>query len=274
MYVCQEMRRSSRWIWNNLYKARKQNFQLGEESITDLFLLNLKHNLRRKLAINVFTKRQEALNGADWEWWIQGTSGNWLGMRIQAKILHLEENIYRYLDHKNKYGKQGDLLVNDASKYGLIPLYFLYTHWDKLQTNKQGHYLRVLTSYHCHTAQDYGCSILNPAAVKRKLNLCKSFTGRKQGECLRQNKSLEAWISDLLPMPYIFCHDPSVTGDLPSRVLSRLHSWNPDLNSMGLQSSAPPYVRQIIEGDLDDDSLSMEDSRLKGVMILQEQERD
>ncbi|WP_041273436.1 hypothetical protein [Desulforapulum autotrophicum] len=70
--------KNSVWAWNRLREARTLGYQLGEESITDFLILNLKKNGGKKFFINSFTRHAESLNGADWEWWFTGSSGMWL----------------------------------------------------------------------------------------------------------------------------------------------------------------------------------------------------
>lgn len=101
--------KSSAWAWDRLREARVHNFQIGEESLTDFIILNMKKWGARKIAIKTFTRHQESVNGSDWEWWFTGPSGAWLGMRVQAKVLNLASAKYEHLHYKNKQGQQVDL---------------------------------------------------------------------------------------------------------------------------------------------------------------------
>jgi Holliday junction resolvase len=55
---------------------------MGEETITELLLLELKRRHENEIKIVPFNRRQEARNGADWAWSFEGKQ--WLGMRVQA----------------------------------------------------------------------------------------------------------------------------------------------------------------------------------------------
>ena len=69
--------KNSSWTWNKLREARALDFQVGEESITDFVVLNIKKWGVGKISIDTFTRHAESLNGADWEWWFTGPSGKW-----------------------------------------------------------------------------------------------------------------------------------------------------------------------------------------------------
>lgn len=66
--------RNSAWAWSKLREARTLDFQVGEESLTDFIVLNIKKWGDGKIAIDTFTRHAESLNGSDWEWWFTGPS--------------------------------------------------------------------------------------------------------------------------------------------------------------------------------------------------------
>ncbi|MCE6787414.1 hypothetical protein KSA82_20750, partial [Acinetobacter baumannii] len=159
--------RNSAWVWNNLRDARKLNIQLGEESVTDFLIFNLTKSARKDLKIKSFSRNQEALNGADWEWWFTGPSGKGIGMRVQAKIITLLNDKYLSFKHKNKYGLQINLLEKDAKLKGMIPVYCMYTNWDpkKYKTPQN-------CGKHTSFVRHYGISLLSISnARKVKANI-------------------------------------------------------------------------------------------------------
>ena len=91
-----------------------------------------------------FKRNEEALNGADWEWWIlvnesyvkEYNSGNdnvaAFRFRIQAKKLMVDaSNNYHLFHYSNRNGLQIELLIERANKDKAYPLYALYTDCKK-----------------------------------------------------------------------------------------------------------------------------------------------
>ena len=57
----------------------------GEETLTDINLIELKRNLSALVFTEKFSRYREGREtSADWEWWIADEHG-WLGLRIQAR---------------------------------------------------------------------------------------------------------------------------------------------------------------------------------------------
>ena len=249
--------KNSAWTWNKLREARALNFQIGEESITDFIVLNIKKWGIGKIAVDTFTRHAESVNGSDWEWWFTGPSGKWLGMRVQAKVLNLTSEKYEYLHHKNKHGFQVDLLIDDANKNGLIPLYCMYTNWDpqKYKINWECH-------THKPTVRHYGTSILSPQTVKRLQ--------------LKSETRLSSVIVSLKPMHCLFCCSGFSAGDLPDRALGwlagagLLEGINDRVENEYLRNKAPYYVYQMLQGGLDDEFVDVNDNRLKRITVFRE----
>ncbi|MBT4290524.1 MAG: hypothetical protein HOD92_24625, partial [Deltaproteobacteria bacterium] len=198
--------KNSGWTWDRLREARKLGYQIGEESVTDFVILNLKKYGAGKLQVNSFTRHEEAINGADWEWWLTGPSGSWIGMRIQAKIINLQSEKFEHLHHTNKHGTQLDQLIKDASRNCLVPLYCMYSNWDPQ---------KYKTPKNCpadkNSVRHYGNSIVGIDVVK---NLHK-----------RKKKDLASIIRYLIPMHCIFCcKDYRTKGDLPVRAFEFMKS--------------------------------------------------
>jgi len=277
--------KSSTWTWNKLREARKLGFQLGEESITDFLILNIKKHGGSKLRVDSFTRHKESLNGADWEWWFTGPSGKWVGMRIQAKVLKLDTEKYEHLHHHNKNGQQVDLLVQDALRNRMIPAYCMFTNWEPSKYN---------TPWKCKShktsVRHYGTALLSSKKVKQ-------FSKKK-------TTHLSAIIEHLRPMHCMFCCSGSSIKDLPHRALHYAKSnglldfqFNTDKslsfekvrrefdNYVGdeeyrddkyfellIHDNPPYYVEQVISGELDGDFLDVHDERLKTVTIFREVE--
>src|SRR5690554_1030718 len=249
--------KNSSWAWNKLREARTLDFQVGEESLTDFLVLNIKKWGVGKISIDTFTRHAESLNGSDWEWWFTGPSGKWLGMRVQAKVLNVASEKYEHLHHKNKHGFQVDLLIKDAKKNGLVPLYCMYTNWDPK---------KYKASWQCNTykptVRHYGTSILSPYEVKKI-------------QCNKETR-LSSVINSLKPMHCIFCCSGFGGKELPDRALSWLEGigllGDIEVNSIEeyLRDYPPYYVNQLLEGELEDDFIDVQDERLKRVTVFKE----
>src|ERR1700674_228364 len=97
--LCATFCQSAIWTWNCLKYARQTGIQLGEESLTDLNLLNIQICHPSEVRTKKFSRNTEGkVTGADWEWWFGSPSG-WLGLRIQAKKLNNLSSQYDELDH-------------------------------------------------------------------------------------------------------------------------------------------------------------------------------
>ena len=106
--------------------------ELGEESITDYRILQLKRMCPEEVTVIKFNKSKESKAGADWEWWF-GCKNEWFGMRVQAKRLDLAKLEYSHLDHiiGKTQSRQVDKLIEDANVHDLYPMYCFYNHWNR-----------------------------------------------------------------------------------------------------------------------------------------------
>lgn len=97
----------------------------GEETITETNLLEIRRRHPNRIQLEVFTKHQEALNGADWEWHLVGRRMT-LKMRVQAK--RLQRNDVLRIRHRvgSTPNQQRDLLINQALADGMKPVYCIY----------------------------------------------------------------------------------------------------------------------------------------------------
>lgn len=99
-----------------------------EETLTDWILYQASLN-SQKIFYKAFKRNEEALNGADWEWWILTDScyqSYAYRLLIQAKKLNHCDN-YSAITYGNRNGMQIDLLLNSALERQAYPLYAYYT---------------------------------------------------------------------------------------------------------------------------------------------------
>lgn len=67
MTLCETFRRQAFWTWEQLARARALRVHLGEESLTDFNLLEIRSRHSDEVVTKTFTKAQEGILGADWE---------------------------------------------------------------------------------------------------------------------------------------------------------------------------------------------------------------
>lgn len=112
---------------HNLRFAHRPDVRLsyGEETITETNLLEITRRHPQRTRLQMFSKHQEALNGADWEWRIIG-SRRTLKMRVQAK--RLQRNDVLKIKHQvaSSGKQQRQLLIDAALADGMKPLYCIY----------------------------------------------------------------------------------------------------------------------------------------------------
>lgn len=260
MNIDEILLKNSNWTWDKLREARKVGYQLGEESITDFLILNLKSPAKNNLVVKSFTRHAEALNGADWEWWFTGPTQKWVGMRVQAKVINLAKEEYQHFDHSNKNGNQVDLLIQNARNKNMIPIYCLYTNWDP----SKYHHPSNCNTYK-KSIRQYGTALLSAQYVHTTI-------------VPKKIKKLSAIIHELKPIHCMFCSCFS-GNDLPMKVLHYAKSNNfIDSKSSSeydfyLIDNPPSYVTDILNDKIEKCSLDINDEYLKTITIFKEDER-
>ncbi|WP_336864668.1 DUF6615 family protein [Peribacillus frigoritolerans] len=133
MSVCSAIKDFSQLTWCILEGRFITNLSVGEETITDISLIQLQKNLGSSTKIEKFTKKKEDQIGADWEWWII-ERGKAISLRVQAKILS-QEMKYKSLNYVGKSKKvQIDTLINQAASDKCIPIYIFYNYVNTFPT--------------------------------------------------------------------------------------------------------------------------------------------
>ncbi|MFG2716942.1 DUF6615 family protein [Streptomyces sp. NPDC048416] len=138
----------------------------GEETFTDVHIRHLRQAMGSRLKIIQFTKRQETLNGADWELWIHNKTHG-IGLRIQAKKQDRRGQYGFWYWPKGSPALQCDMLIHHALATQCVPVYLLYNYRQPWPID-QG-WASVLCG---HTAPDrshYGCSLLSAFHVQASL---------------------------------------------------------------------------------------------------------
>lgn len=100
-----------------------------EETLTQNFVSDYVAKVRRskmRARANEFTKRQEArLYGADIALWFVNATGQFAGVYLQAKVLRRDDT-YRGLNHRNRWGRQHQTLVDAGARDGALAGYAFY----------------------------------------------------------------------------------------------------------------------------------------------------
>lgn len=141
--------------WRRLARAHLLRARLGEETLTDLLVLEMLH-YQKSNAFQVIhpTRLRESRWGADLLVWIRGRKGLSQFLAIQAKKLYPDGH-YKALNHHVSPGvRQIDLLDAFARQYRAIPLYLLYNYFDSGSLNHYWHCCRSLD------IEQLGCTLV------------------------------------------------------------------------------------------------------------------
>lgn len=135
---------SFHYVSKDTYSWIRNQAHVKEESITDRILYELNRN-NPYVICHEFKRNEEALNGADWEWWLLfdnpfETHGFYKDtqslsntvayrFRIQAKKLLADNKDKNYVfRYANKNDFQIKLLIERAKEVRAIPLYAFYSN--------------------------------------------------------------------------------------------------------------------------------------------------
>lgn len=130
--LCYDFKDISRKTWNFLGNAYHNNFSIGEETITDVNLLELKMRQPWAVYTKKFSRPEEGRNGADWAWIIVGRTGTTFILYVQAKKLFLPSFRYESLIHRENPTEQLDKLISNKfffpHGFPVYPLYVFYNY--------------------------------------------------------------------------------------------------------------------------------------------------
>lgn len=262
--LCDTFRYLALETFSRIGRARYSRHQPLEETFTDINLLELMYRHPNNIYCQTFTKPQEGKNGADWEWWLTDANETcWLGLRVQAKVLHLGTNSFAHLHYKSGTAYQTTKLKRAAAADGLVPLYCFYTD---VPPNVTG--WRRFDS-----AETYGCSL---ATVEHIEGL------RKEGGI----KDFASVLSNAMPWHWLVCNDcinvfngKKLT--LPEKAWVLLGNQEPVSFSLerhrdewvndyppspGVRAIPPGYVRRVMEG-LEPEGMPYD---IRGILVVKE----
>lgn len=239
--LCETFRSLAFSTHTQLAKGRRVGHQPLEETFTDLNILELKDRHPSEIFSKTFSKRREGVNGADWEWWLTNSSrSSWLGLRVQAKVLHLATDSFPHLHYKSGTPKTYQLskLKSEAARDGLFPIYCFYTHGTSLKTASG-----LPCQSFPYAPESYGCAL---TSITHVANL------QAAGEV----HDLVSVMAAAVPWHCLVCCTGYSKGDLPTRARAYLEATFNVSESVArdqgvgleLRSRPPRHVLDALEG--------------------------
>lgn len=186
------------YTWQRILFSEEFKISQGEETITDLNLLEIAMSQYSGVKVIKTAKYEEKNQGTDWEWWIGNSRIGYLRYAVQAKKIDKKFIHYKSLGHKVESEQQIDILEKYARINRAIPLYCFYNYSDNTD----------LTPYwHCNLRLDdeqFGCTITPLKNVKQALQqrgkrtfaFLHSFVNTKPWRCLVRCPSLRQFYED------------------------------------------------------------------------------
>lgn len=171
--------------WNRLKQARSLDVRLGEETLTDLLLLDLRaHESSYRIHVFQSTKKHEAIFGTDLEIFVRDQDGSTYLYAIQAKKIDHRKSIitgpptasrtpagqYMQLGKTSSGTLQLDLLEKFAKNFDAIPCYLLYNFASPSPCSSPTRYWHCCDCSCCKSGcenSQFGCT-LAPSWVIRK----------------------------------------------------------------------------------------------------------
>lgn len=172
--------------WQNIYLGEAYRISQGEETITDLNLLELARENCPEVQVIKTPKDKEKDQGTDWEWWIGNDRLGWLRYAVQAKKINPNTSRYDVLGHKVNRIPQIDILERYARGNRAIPLYCFYNY---LEDSSLSGYWRCNLPYEVN---QFGCTVTPLRNVRtslskrgaRKFSFIHTFDDTKPWRCL------------------------------------------------------------------------------------------
>lgn len=171
------------WVWHEQDDAFRHGLSLQEETLTETLLLKLARDFRPLgLEVLMFNKGEEGENGADWEWFFDGPECS-VGFRVQAKVLKRSESSPGKYAQLGKPSGQTQMLIDEAKKSGLNPIYIFYNHpWVKDHT-----LFGPSVQPDWFGRSGWGCSVATAAFIKSISN-AKGIPDRKLATVIKGSR--------------------------------------------------------------------------------------
>ncbi len=133
--VCKAIETACASAWDHMDLRVRAGMRPREEDVTSVVIDTMLKMEPRRVATKIFHRAEEAVSGADWEWWIKGAGGLWLGLSIQAKISDKPKNPVVKIHHKAKSRPSDQVtnLIDWAKAHNSNPIYFIYGYFDPIK---------------------------------------------------------------------------------------------------------------------------------------------
>ena len=149
--------------WSTLGRARQLRARFGEETLTDLLVLDmLPHQRARGFWLRSTTKHAEAWCGADLFVAVRHPTRRWSRFALQAKKLYPTDE-YPLLNGGSKCISQLDKLERFARQLHALPLYLLYNHSNAVQPSEHWHCLQPFS------VDQLGCTLVPSWHIRRMI---------------------------------------------------------------------------------------------------------
>ena len=126
--------------WTTLGRAKHLRVRFGEETLTDLLVLDMVSHQRAKgFWLRPTTKLEEAWCGADLLVAVRHPNGLWSQFALQAKKLYPDDDRYRMLNRVQESIVQLEKLERFAQQRFALPLYLLYNHSNTARRSEHWH---------------------------------------------------------------------------------------------------------------------------------------
>ena len=176
-------------IWERLRDLSaippRVSVRFGEETITDILMLDLNRNAKTLGLYTQTPKPKEALRGTDFECWVGAESLGWIRLAIQAKKLDLRTN--RYLNLKHRVGRelQIDRLDLYAAANDVVAMYCLYNYNDQLAKDDHAHCCQNFFE-----EEEFGCTITPSSTIRSAI---KNW-GQRSFDAIHKNERTVPWV--------------------------------------------------------------------------------
>ena len=202
---------------------------LGEETITEHNLLEIRRRHRDTTRVETFSRPKEAKNGADWEWHLIGKAYT-LKLRVQAKRVQCDNKLRIKHTVRSSGRQQRDLLIEAATAAGMKPIYCIYC------TEPQRAIWTPVWSFRGLGLFETGCLLANASDVPEAITHLSEI----EEDCV-------PWHFLCLPSSLRRKFASSVLGSSATSSVGSAQEGATSMNDLGGQSWGAPSIDELNE---------------------------
>ena len=158
--------------WQRVKESWDHGVRLGEETLTDLLILDFMRSKPSHYKLFQINKKEEARIGADLEIRLHAGKNQAAVFAVQAKKLYQSKR-YEHLDAKVKSSgsSQMDILEMYSESVGALPLYLLYNYVDQRDMQPYWH------CGQCLDERQLGCTLVPSWTIRQAISNhgCRNF---------------------------------------------------------------------------------------------------